>query len=240
MDFELVKPESLPESQRNEIAKALKEHKDSALRAFLTGKTPKKVIFTRPARGGSDVPYVPGWWFIDQANLLFGHLWSHEVPDYHIGENFVYGKSRVTVHIPGSTITEIKPDGTKIITEFQPLNIVKEQFGGSDIKKYTTNNPKTGKMAGDIIDLGDDLKSMGTEGMKKCLTELGFAADVYGKRETSEEGQASVLITLGKKKGLDKTKLDEMAKASYQKPVDDLSESERLKMIGTVRALPNI
>lgn len=238
MQTELIKLESLPESLRAELVRDLQKRREVALRAFLTGKTPKKVIFRRPIRGGGEVDYVPGWWFIDQANLLFGHHWSHEVPDYHIGDNFVYGKNRVTVHIPGYTTTEIKPDGTKIITEVHPVDIVKEQFGGSDIKKYTKNPPQ-GKQVGDIIDLGDDLKSMATEGMKKCFTEMGFAADVYGRRESVEEGQVNVLLKISKAKGLDKTKLDEMSKSAFQKPVDELSESERLKMLVTVRALPD-
>lgn len=235
MDFALIPLQTLPENLRQELEKELQKQKEEALRALLTGKTPKKVIYKRPARGGQEVDYIPGWWFIQQANLLFSHLWSQEVKRLDIGENFVQSIVRVTVHVPGSTIIEEKTDGTRVITEYKPLDIVKEQCGGSDIKKYTKNAP-TGKQIGDIIDIGDDMKSATTDGMKKCFTLMGLGADVYGKRETSTDSQSKILLELAKKKGVDGQKLLGMTQG---KAVDELDDSARLILIGQLRKLPD-
>ena len=63
---------------------------DEAIRNLVTGTTPKDVIFQRPARGGLQVAYVPGWWFIQQLNALFGYLWDFEILEQDIGKRQVW------------------------------------------------------------------------------------------------------------------------------------------------------
>ena len=235
MDRNLVQFEGTPEELKDELSALLRQRKEEALRNLVTGKTPKKVVLRRPVRGGGEVDYVPGWWFDQQMNGLFNHLWSHEIKDKYIGEHQVWTLDKVTVHLPGMSITETKPDGTVIETKFEPLNIVKEQFGSSDIKKYTKNPPQ-GKQVGDIIDIGDDLKASATDGKKKACTAFGLAEDVYGPRENAEAVQSNILLVLGKKKGMTPAQVETWCFGETGKHTDALSESERLAVIAKLRA----
>jgi hypothetical protein len=237
MDRDLVQFDGLSPEIQESLTQLHRKTREDAIRNLVTGKTPKKVIFKRPIRGGGEVDYVPGWWFIQQANALFNHQWSHTVQDKSIGTNQVWTLDRVTVHLPGMTVIETKPDGTVIETRFDPINISKDQFGSSDIKKY--NKPTGTKQTGDVIDIGDDLKASATEGMKKCLTGYGLAADVYGARESVEAAQTSTLYTLGKKKGMDSKAVDKFIKDTTGKTLDELQPLESLSLIAKIREMPN-
>jgi hypothetical protein len=54
--------------------------------------------------------------------------------------------------------------------------ISKEQYGGSDIKKYSQ-----GTKIGQPLDIANDLKSAGSDALKKCASLFGIAQDVYWK-----------------------------------------------------------
>lgn len=188
MGFELVDL-----SKHKDLDELRKEKFEKALRAMVTGEVdpldfPSKRIPMRPIRGGTDAEYVPGWWFDENGNALFNHLWSYEVLEKNIGQDQLWVLGKLTIHVPGRTeITEIThKDGTveKKTVIYEALNIVKEQFGGSDVKKAS----QTGK----IIDIGDDLKSAATDAKKKCWTELGFASTIYGKREILTQTQPQI------------------------------------------------
>lgn len=233
MSRELVQFDGVSQNVSEELTLKLRAVKEEALRNLITGKTPKKVVFKRPVRGGGEVDYVPGWWFIQQANALFNHQWSHIVVDKQIGSNQIWTQDRVTVHLPGMTVTERRPDGTVIETRFDPVDISKDQFGSSDVKKYVTA-PK-GKQVGDIIDIGDDLKASATEGMKKCLTGYGLAADIYGQRDTNEASQFSALYSVGKKQGMTTVQVDEWCTKETGKKSEDLTQMEILGLLAKLR-----
>ncbi len=218
-----------------------REKYEKALTALITGKTPKEdfpggKIPKRPIRGGADVDYIPGWWFDEQGNALFNHLWSYEVQDQNIGETQLWVRGRLTVHIPGRTVTEIFPDGRRIETRHDPINIVKEQYGGSDLKKFT-NGPKSGQ----IMDIADDLKSGATDSRKKCWTGLGFGQDIYGRRELLENTRGSADLSILKKAaakvvGLDTDeKLDAFVLKETGKKTAELVEVEILGLLPKVR-----
>jgi len=212
-----------------DLRKIQEEKYRRALRNLITGITPPEdfggEIPKRPVRGGTKVEYVPGYWFDAQANALFGHLWSYEVRD----KGFLGGTDkapehmwvlgRVTIHVPGKTVVETFPDGHTIETRYDSISVVKEQFGSSEVKK----SKETGKP----LDYGDDLKSAATDSKKKCLTNFGFAADVYGGREKLEEigPSASQLLALykaGEKAGKDKNQVDEYVTKKYGSKPEEL------------------
>ena len=169
----------LPESEKH--FEELNKKRADSLERLVTGKTPKEFVYDKPGRGGGTQDFVPGWWFIQEMNNIFGHLWSQEVVDYKIDEKLgqIVAKVRITVSLPSKKVVEKYPDGRIIETTYEGLKVVKEQFGGSDIKKM--------KATGAVTDLADDCKAAATDGMKKCMTLLGLAREIYGPREVIDE-----------------------------------------------------
>ena len=62
------------ETGENELLEIQKTKYKEAITNLVTGKTPKDVVFQRPAGRGVNVDYVPGWWFVGQLNALFGYF----------------------------------------------------------------------------------------------------------------------------------------------------------------------
>src|SRR4030042_139593 len=211
-------------SAKQEELEAIQDAKSEEALGFLVrGKTPEDVIFERPARGGKNVPFVPGWWFIEQLNALFGWNWDFEVLDQKVEGDQVWVKGKLTIHGRGGA------------------EISKTQFGGSDVKKYAQDQQtKSGMIAhkrGEVIDLGDDLKAAATDALKKCATLLGIARDVYGKREKLEEGaadreQLKAYKSLPAKAGVDP---DKYARDKYGKGPEELEALIVLGLIGDLR-----
>ncbi len=118
------------------------------------GKTPKKAIKTRKAKGGGTWDYVSGSYMKKQLNMLFGWNWDFEIMSEQIlieaGEVVVKGK--LTCRSNGNTI-------------------VKMQYGNKDIMfRSGTTKP---------LSIGNDLKAAATDALKKCASELGIAQDIY-------------------------------------------------------------
>lgn len=236
---------------KEDLAEIQRERYEHALRAVVTGKTdqadfPGGRIPIRPIRGSREAPYIPGYWFIKNANALFGYYWDHKITEFRIDDKLdqVLSLNQITVKIPGKTVTETKPDGTVVETRFDPVEITKMQFGGSDIKRYTQ-----GEKQGRVMDLADDLKASGTDGMKKCLVEFGFGADVYGDREmievaTESERQAqthlAALYVAGEKRGMSKNKVDEFSSEAMGKKPEDLMPAAVLTLLGEIRSLKDV
>lgn len=228
----------LEDSQNfSELEVKVKGDFEKALEHIISGITPKEDFFgekipQRPARGGATVNYIPGWWFIQTANALFQHRWSFEVLEFQVGEHQVYCKGQVTIPVPGYEETITQPDGTKITRKVEGTTIVKTQFGGTDIKR------KQGTK--EIIDIGDDLKSAATDAMKKCFTQFGFAADIYGKRETTELGspnstQLDALYATAEKVGLSREDVVKMSEEEFGDRPEAIREIEVLGLLNKVR-----
>ena len=208
------------DSQFEELKKLQQEKFEEALRNLITGTTPKDVVFQRPARGGIQVAYVPGWWFIAQLNALFGHYWDLEVLNHEIEWKIKQVWVLVKLTVKGS-------DG---------ISVSKTSFGSSDIKFY--------KERPDVpLDIADDLKSAVTDGMKKAATMLGIAADVYGQRETIEKtgttkSQLDALYKVGEKQGMTKEQVDEF----FDKETEGKSptEVEQIVILGLIQKLRNM
>lgn len=209
----------LPGDEFPDLEEIKKSKYEAALRNLITGITPRDVIYQKPARGGADIDYVPGWWFVEQLNALFGYLWDFEVVEQFVGEKQVWVKGKLTVKSSSG------------------LTVSKTAFGGSDIKKYSDRSEK----AGQVIDIGDDLKAAATDAMKKASTLLGMAADIYGKREKLEQGrsdksQLNALYKVGSSKDMSKEQVDDLCMKKHDKTPDELESIEVLGLISELRS----
>lgn len=210
MDKSLIRTDGIPP----ELIELQKSKRTAALTNLVSGKTPKEVVFPKPMGRGRNVDYVPGWWFVEQLNALFGYYWDFEIEDQGIGEGNCWVRGKLTVKDPVSDLT-----------------VTKSAFGGSRLK--SKENP--------AIDIGDDLKSAATDALKKAATLLGIAADVYGKREvqeeTTSEKQLVTLYSIAEKKGVTKEEVASMSSKKFGKSPEELAEVDILALIGEVRSL---
>lgn len=215
----------------------------------LTAPTPEECIRTRPIRGGGTVRYVSGSHFIEKLNNCFGFLWSYNVPEQFEKDGQLVSKGQLTVHIPvpkRQITREYEKDGRTVreaTTEYERWDIVKTQFGSSEIKRYAKDETdrKTGKLkhrVGDVIDLADDYKAAGTDAMKKCATQLGIFLDVYGPREEEGEGvtkiQLEVLYMRGQEAGMSEEETKKWAEKELGKL---LGECDVLEVMGLIPKL---
>lgn len=162
---------------------ALREAKfEHALTCLISGKTPRSdfkdgILPTRKIRGGDEVEYIPGWWFQNQLNALFGANWSFPILERHIyfEINQIVVSGELWLTLPDGTIKKIP--GT----------------GGAEIDRYASDQHKHDRQGhelpeilhkkGDIIDLADDIKSAETEALSRAARWLGFGGNVYNRRD---------------------------------------------------------
>jgi hypothetical protein len=212
----------------------------------LSEPTPEDIIDERPVRGGGMVKYVAGSHFVRKLNECFGYLWSYEVPQTFELNGQIVARGRLTVHIPvpkKTTIRKYIEDGKEVeekTIEYEMHNIVKEQFGSSEIKRYATDvRGKKGEVthrAGDVIDLGDDYKGAGTDAMKKCATQLGVFLDVYEAREKVEEGvvtkeQLDVFYWRAEEAGMTREEAEKWGEEQIGKPMKEWDPLDAMGLI---------
>lgn len=130
----------------------------------INAETPKSEIKHRQARGGQIVRYVTHSYTVKRLNELFGHLWDYQILEQQIGEGQVWVKGQLKIWLSPT------------------FAITKTAFGGTEIKRKFVEGGK-----GDIIDIGDDLKSASADALKKCASLLGLFSDVYSKVEEKIE-----------------------------------------------------
>ncbi len=146
----------------------LKERQE-ALNSLITGRTPQKEIKQRDARGGSTVNYVNTYYMTRQISLLTGWRWTSEC----LEERF----------FPESNPREAGARMKVTIWDAQGREYSHSSWGQKDISKWAKDNPAKGVKAGDPIAIFDDLKAAYSDGIKKCLSYFGIAADIYGGKE---------------------------------------------------------
>lgn len=135
-------------------ATVLPKYLNEAQINFITQKTPRAYIKTRPGPGGMPLSYVEVGYVINTLNQVFGWDWDFRVLDQQVGKKQVWVRGELSVRARGHTI-------------------VKGQFGGADIKLNRTT--------GEPISIADDLKAAASDCLKKCASMLGIAGDVYWK-----------------------------------------------------------
>lgn len=137
-----------------EDTKLLPKYLNEAQLSFITQKTPKQFIKTRPGPGGIPLSYVEVGYVISMLNQVFGWDWDFRILDQQIGKKQVWARGELVIRAKGHTIT-------------------KGQYGGADIK--------TSRSTGEPISVADDLKAAASDCLKKCASMLGIAGDVYWK-----------------------------------------------------------
>lgn len=156
---ELIPETALPVVNLPEFQKRKKE----ALNRLTKGMTPLKEIKTRPGRGEGTQRYVDIAYMVEQANLLTTFNWKQEV----VKEEEFRNKDGKVLEIGVLVkVTFFNPDGT---------GISKEQWGQKEVMyQKGTDNP---------VAYFDDKKAAISDGVKKCLSYFGIAADVYAGKE---------------------------------------------------------
>ena len=191
---------------------------------FLFKKTPAAHIYERPAKGGGKWKYVTGTRVKKVLNLMFGWDWNFLVDkfDVNMEAKQVIVLGRLSVRTKGH-------------------EIVKMQFGRSDIKfksaikegkKISTNQP---------LDLGNDLKAATTDALKKCASELGIASDIYAPNEFKaihvmsdseksdiEKAKREIIEALDTYQGEDKADIQEICKSKAQSNEFDMKFAENI------------
>lgn len=132
----------------------LPRYLNEAQLSFITQKTPKQYIKTRPGPGGTTLSYVEIGYVINMLNQVFGWDWDFRILNQQIGKKQVWVRGELSARAKGHTI-------------------IKGQFGGADIK-FNRNT-------GEPISIADDLKAAGSDCLKKCASMLSRAGDVYWK-----------------------------------------------------------
>ena len=115
-------------------------------------KTPMRFIKQRKGRGGKVINYVEGHYMQRCLTALTNCNWSNKINNIAIIGDCVVCDTTLTLHIDDKII-ELSQCGSKKIAY-----------------KKGTNEP---------IDIGDDHKSAVTDGLKKALSLIGVAHDVY-------------------------------------------------------------
>lgn len=153
----------------DELRKLQEKAQEEAINSLVLKKTPESAVYGREGRGGRTFTYVQAWWIIDQLNALFDYDWDWEILDQEIGQEQCWVRGTLSVR---------STSDSGIRREFK-----KSAFGGTEIKKYSSENPRAGKP----IDIGDDLKAASTDAFKKAASMIGLAADIYGPHEKLQE-----------------------------------------------------
>jgi len=200
-------------------------------------KTPEEVIETRTGRGGLQLDYVRTYWVVEQLNNLseeYGIFWSFEVKEHEVmGEDGqVWVKGELSMKLPGVKYEEIKPDGTIIRFEREPIELKRSNFGGSDIKSY--------REGGGVIDIADDLKAAASDCLKKCASLFGVAMDVYSKGGENGtrrllESQLDALYKAGEKKFGSREKVDEWCLSEFGVKPAGMDEKTFLSALKEIR-----
>lgn len=139
-------------------ALTVQEQQLKAKMAILTQRTPADEVKVRSGRGGTKFRYVEHAYVTEVLNNAFAWNWDFEVLSEAIYDTEVVVRGRLT----------IRPS--------EGVAIVKEQYGGADIERYSS-----GPKSGTPLSIADNLKAASSDALKKCASLLGIALDLYGR-----------------------------------------------------------
>ncbi len=205
----------------------LTRHLGSDLVSFLQEPTPENLIESRQIRGGGSARYVEGWRFIERLNQAFGFLWSSRIVSAFRDGDDIIVQGEVSFKLPGKTVIREFPDGTKETIIFEGLEIVKSQFGGSQVKRYSRDG--AGYQKGDQMDIGNDYKAAGTDMVKKCAVSMGMFQDVYskhGEEAGPSKAQMDAVYSRGKTLGWSEEETNKWVLETTGKAFKDCDSSE--------------
>jgi hypothetical protein len=154
---------------------------------MITGTVPTEALEKpRKVRGGGDFTAVHSWWFEEQLNAAFGYMWSKEVLDHGIFEESdeIWALVRLTIHLPGGAVIVKNATGGRPISRYESDEFVRDGSGNIVLESVDgTQRPKVKHRKGDAISLRDNLEAAITLALTGCARDLGFASEVYNKRE---------------------------------------------------------
>lgn len=143
---------------------SLPQYLNQAQKTFITQKTPRKFIKTRPGPGGMPLRYVEVGYVINILNQAFGWDWDFRILDQQVGKRQVWVRGELSVRVGERTIRNSEG-------EFRSTTIIKGQYGGAEIK--------ANRQTGEPISIADDLKAAASDCLKKCASLIGVAGDLY-------------------------------------------------------------
>lgn len=131
-------------------------------------KTPKSMIYERPAKGGGKWKYVKSADVVVALNTTFGGFWDFTVItdeatalDIAIKTKSVVVKGKLTITNPSTGVS-----------------VTREQYGRKDVMfNKGTNQP---------LDFGNDMKAAASDALKKCASQFGLFNDIYRDNEIME------------------------------------------------------
>lgn len=145
---------------------------DAKRTKFLLRSTPKKHIYTRPARGGGEWKYIRGEYVKQALNAIFAFQWDFEIVPVTEGQLF-YMTGRQVIVMGKLTIRD--SNGV--------ARIIKMGIGKKDVAYL---KGKDGKPSAFTLDVGNDIKAAETDALKRCATGVGIGLDLYSDEQETE------------------------------------------------------
>jgi len=138
---------------------------DSNIKSILERPFQQGFIRYREGQKKKQLAYVETVHYIDRLNEAFGYAWNWEIVSENITETEVYCRGKLTVEIDGKII-------------------VKEAYGGKDLTIVDVWDKNTRQVIGKKpFSIADDLKSAGSDALKKACSLLGIGLHLYKKTE---------------------------------------------------------
>lgn len=148
----------------------------------LWNSTKERYKYTRPAKGGGEWTYVKVSYVRKVLDSVFGFDWDFIV-ETSVEEAFRVAERTGGIVLKGYLICRVIDDSGRI------REIKKNQFGRADVKWRKGFSPQDTDRPMPL-DIGNDFKAAASDGLKKCASLIGVAADVYEADEFME-----ILIT---------------------------------------------
>ena len=143
------------------------KHLEEAVKALISGKTPRAEIKEVKVRGGRLVPSVNAYYMTRQIGLLTGFRWSSE----ELGDRWWPNEENPVEY-------EVK---VRVTIYDQNGNAYSHTSTGRGDPAFHSDKD------GNILSRVNIKKSGYTDGIKKCLSYFGIANDVYGRKDLSED-----------------------------------------------------
>ena len=185
----------MPESNSNALTifqSDITEQREEALKALVTGKTPKKYRKWREGPGNSQVPYITVSHAVRQLGLLTGFRWSHRVlsktmlPDWWKAVEAVQASKE-----EGFTKEQVVKMFERCILQVPreiSVSIELTIYDGDTAYSHTATGKAEVKYSqGKPISIGNAEKGAESDAIKKAASYLGLFNDIYGPKEELED-----------------------------------------------------
>ncbi len=140
---------------------------NSNIKLILERPFPKELIRYREGQKKKQLAYVETVNYIERLNEAFNYNWNWEIILETITDTEVYCRGKLTVEIDGKIV-------------------IKEAYGGKDLTIVDVYDKSTRQVIGKKpFSIADDLKSAGSDALKKACSLLGIGLHLYKDKTTS-------------------------------------------------------